>query len=41
MEENKAVIGALRDGREEIAVGDIARHILAQWHDNAAITLHA
>ena len=37
----QAVIAALRDGTEEIAVGDIARHTLAQWHDNAAITLHA
>lgn len=37
----QAVLAALRDGHEEIAVGDIARHILAQWHDNAAITLHA
>ena len=37
----QAVVAALRDGLEEIAVGDIARHVLAQWHDNEAITLHA
>ena len=33
------VIAALQQGLEEIAVGDIARHTLARWHDNAAITL--
>lgn len=37
----QAVVAALRSGQEEIAVGDIARHTLAQWHDNHAITLHA
>ena len=33
------VITALQQGLEEIAVGDVARHTLARWHDNAAITL--
>ena len=37
----QAVVAALRTGQEEIAVGDIARNTLAQWYDNAAITLHA
>ncbi len=34
-----AVLTALRNGQEDIAVGDLARHTLALWHDNAAITL--
>ncbi len=37
----QAVVSALRNGDEEIAVGDLARHTLAQWYDNHAITLHA
>ena len=36
----QAVVAVLRSGQEEIAVGDIARHTLAQWYDNHAITLH-
>ena len=36
----QAVVAALREGQEEIAVGDIARHVLAQWYDNHAITLY-
>lgn len=34
-----AIVAALRQGLEEIAVGDSARHTLARWHDNASITL--
>ncbi|HEY0421117.1 MAG TPA: SDR family NAD(P)-dependent oxidoreductase, partial [Acetobacteraceae bacterium] len=32
-----AVVGALRDGIEELAVGDVAQDILARFRDNPAI----
>ena len=32
-----AVVGALRDGVEDLAIGDVAQDILARWGDNPAI----
>ncbi len=32
-----AIVGALRDGVEDIAVGDVARDILARWRDDPKI----
>jgi NAD(P)-dependent dehydrogenase (short-subunit alcohol dehydrogenase family) len=33
----QAVVRALRDGIEDLAIGDVARHLLARWKDNPAL----